>query len=201
MTDVVSCPGSAAADKSRHIPGEVGLWIFIFGDLMIFAILFGVYLHRRGAEPGLFGQSQDTLNRNYGAVNTLVLLASSMLVVLAWRSLNPVVHERLAPRFILGALGCGLVFTGIKVAEYLELIHEGLTPATNSFYMYYFVLTGLHLFHLLLGMGVLAVMWSIARKSTRTVGQRSVFEGGACLWHMVDLLWIVIFPLIFLVRS
>jgi len=202
MTEVASGHDSRACDQTRRIPGEPGLWIFIFGDLVVFAVLFGVFLHARGAGPELFRRSQDTLNRDYGAVNTLVLLLSSMLVVLASRALNSEAYQRLAPRLVLGAIGCGLVFVGVKVVEYHEMINEGLTPAVNSFYMYYFVLTGLHLFHLLLGMGVLTVMFSTARDTpATTAGRRSLFEGGACFWHMVDLLWIVIFPVVFLVRS
>lgn len=200
-TEAALSSNSTRSDRAGHVPGEAGLWILIFGDLMVFAVLFGVYLHARGAEPELFGQSQDTLNRGYGATNTLVLLVSSMLVVLAWRAMNSPESKHLAPPLILGAMGCGVVFIAIKVVEYHEKIATGLTPATNSFYMYYFVLTGLHLFHLLVGVGVLAALWAIARKPAPTTGQQSFFEGGACFWHMVDLLWIVIFPLIFLVRS
>jgi nitric oxide reductase NorE protein len=191
----------APTRPSRHIPGESGLWILLFGDFVIFALLFMVYLHGRGQHSQMFTESQDTLNRNAGAANTVVLLVSSILVVFAWHSIRRHDNQQLASHLVLGAIGCGLCFIAIKVFEYHQKVAAGLTPATNAFYMYYFVLTGLHLFHVIVGLGVLTALWAIARKSNRSQTQLTFFEGGACFWHMVDLLWIMIFPLIFLVRA
>jgi nitric oxide reductase NorE protein len=167
----------------------------------VFTVLFGVYLHARGQDSDLFATSHDTLNRNFGAVNTLVLLVSSLFVVLAWHALRDGTYRRFAPPLLIGALICGLCFVGMKVAEYHEKIEAGLTPATNDFYMYYFVLTGLHLFHLVIGLVMLLVLLNLSRKPNISPRQLNYFEGGACFWHMVDLLWIVIFPLTFLMRA
>jgi nitric oxide reductase NorE protein len=101
---------------------------------------------------------------------------------------------------IVGAFACGLVFIAVKVFEYHERIAAGQTPSENDFYTLYFILTGLHLFHLIIGLGVLTSLWFLARKPELTKHQWAFFEGGTCFWHMVDLLWIVLFPLIFLVR-
>jgi nitric oxide reductase NorE protein len=187
------------APRQYHVPGEVGLWILLFGDMAVFAVLFAVYLQRRGQQPALFASSQDTLNRNLGALNTLLLLASSLLVVLATRAVRGASRAR-APRLVAGAFAFGVGFIVVKAFEYHEKFTAGLTPSTNKFYMYYFVLTGLHLGHLVVGLVVLIVLWTLSRKTELSKTQLMFFEGGACFWHMVDLLWIVIFPLIFLVR-
>lgn len=186
-------------NTKRHVPGEVGVWVFILGDMVIFAILFMTYLQARGQQTQLFDNAQPELNQNYGAVNTVLLLVSSLFVVLAVsavRAGNP-----LASKLILGALACGLAFSVLKAVEYVDKTSHGITPATNDFFMYYFVLTGLHWFHLILGLGVLSRLYILARKSERTKGQELFIEGGACFWHMVDLLWIVLFPLLYLVAS
>ena len=190
---------SRPATRERHIPGELGLWILIFGDMTVFAVLFGVYLHQRSLAPALFAHSQNTLNRDFGALNTLFLLCSSLCVVFATRAVRGA-QRRYAPRLVVAAMAFGLAFIVVKAFEYYDKIHAGLTPSTNKFYMYYFVLTGLHLAHLVFGLVVLGVLFALSRKKENTPGQLMFFEGGACFWHMVDLLWIVIFPLVFLVR-
>lgn len=201
ITDLDSAPIAAPNAHTKHVPGEAGLWILLFGDLLMFTLLFGVYLHGRAQAPEMFAKSQDTLNRGFGAINTLVLLVSSLLVVMAWRAMNRAAQRHLASPLVASAAVCGMVFIAIKIAEYHQKLTAGLTPATNAFYMYYFVLTGLHLFHLIVGLGVLVALWFISRRPRPTRTQLSFFEGGACFWHMVDLLWIVIFPLVFLVRA
>jgi nitric oxide reductase NorE protein len=119
--------------------------------MTVFAVLFGIYLSHRSRQAGLFSTSQDTLNRNLGALNTLLLLISSLLVVLATRAVRGQ-SRHLAPRLVLGAIGCGAGFVVVKAFEYREKLAAGLTPVVNDFYMYYFVLTGLHLAHLIAGL-------------------------------------------------
>ena len=207
MTDVIGVPRSAdGADRNtsepspRHVPGEPGIWVLLFGDMMVFTVLFTVYLHQRGARPGLFAESQGALNRTLGATNTLVLLTSSILVVFATRALRRPELRYLARPLTLGGAAVGSCFVAIKAFEYHEKVTAGITPNTNEFFMYYFVLTGLHLAHVIIGLIVLTVLSTLAGKSEPTGTHMAFFEGGACFWHMVDLLWIVIFPLIFLVR-
>jgi nitric oxide reductase NorE protein len=185
-----------AATPTRHLPGEVGVWVFILGDMAIFAVLFVTYLTGRTGDVDLFNSSQSALNPDFGLVNTLLLLTSSLLVVMGVRS----VKERRGPGawFFLGAIACGLAFSALKVIEYSDKASHGLTPATNDFFMYYFVLTGLHWFHVALGILVLIAMTHFARKDDLTDQQVAFVEGGACFWHMVDLLWIVLFPLLYL---
>jgi nitric oxide reductase NorE protein len=187
------------AEPKKKIPGEEGTWIFILGDMTVFAVFFTVYLVERSKQRTLFELSQATLNKNLGAVNTVLLLISSLFVVLAVRAMRTA-QRRLAQRAITGAFVCGIAFILVKVIEYHERFAAHQTPSTNGFYLLYFVLTGLHLFHLVIGLVVLIVLWSMARKPELSQHQWAFFEGGSCFWHMVDLLWLVLFPLIFLVR-
>lgn len=189
----------STADTPNKVPGEVGVWIFILGDICVFAVFFTYYLVQRSKHIELFDVSQSTLNKNFGAVNTVFLLISSLFVVLAVRAMRAV-ERRLAQRLIAGAFACGAAFIVIKVFEYSERIAAQQIPSTNGFYLLYFVLTGLHLFHLIIGLGVLTALFLLARKPALSRHQWAFFEGGACFWHMVDLLWLVLFPLIFLVR-
>jgi nitric oxide reductase NorE protein len=189
------------ATAERHLPGEEGTWIFILGDMTVFALLFGVYVEARSKDPALFDNQQELLNKNFGAINTLLLLCSSLLVVSAIRALRSQRHRNLAPALIGAAFAVGGVgFTVMKALEWNDKIGHDLTPATNDFWMYYYILTGLHFFHLLLGMGVLMFLFFQARKPSLNERQFAFVEGGACFWHMVDLLWIVLFPLLYLVR-
>ena len=192
-------PTLAAPTKVTKIPGEVGVWIFILGDISVFAVFFTYYLVQRSKQVHLFDVSQATLNKGFGGINTVFLLISSLFVVLAVRSMRAA-ERVLAQRFVAGAFLCGVAFIAVKVIEYHERIAAHQVPSANSFYLLYFVLTGLHLFHLIVGLAVLTALWSFARKADLTANQWAFFEGGSCFWHMVDLLWIVLFPLIFLVR-
>ena len=188
-----------AAEKPKRIPGEEGVWVFILGDICVFAVFFTYYLVQRSKHANLFDLSQSTLNRHLGAVNTFFLLISSLLVVLAVRAMRTA-QRGFARRFIVGAFLCGVAFIVVKAFEYSERISAHQLPTTNGFYLLYFVLTGLHLFHLIIGLGVLTALFFLARRADLSKHQWSFFEGGACFWHMVDLLWLVLFPLIFLVR-
>jgi nitric oxide reductase NorE protein len=193
--------GLPRAERRRHVPGEEGVWVFILGDMAVFALLFGVYLYYRAADPSLFRVSQQGLDQTFGAVNTLLLLASSLFVVTGVRAIRRPAAQ-VAPRLFAAAFACGLGFVLNKYLEYSDKLSHGIKPATNDFWMYYYVLTGLHLFHLLLGLGVLAFCFVQSRKPALALDPvRFAFvEGGACFWHMVDLLWIVLFPLLYLVK-
>ena len=182
-----------------HVPGEVGVWVLILGDMTVFALFFGVFMHYRDHAPALFRHSQATLNQTFGAVNTLLLLTSSLFVVLGVSAVRKRMRT-VAPKLFLLALCCGLAFSVIKVLEYSAKARHGIGLNTNDFYMYYFILTGIHFFHLIIGMGVLVFLWRLSLKPDVGTKQIQYLEAGASYWHMVDLLWIVLFPLIYLVK-
>jgi nitric oxide reductase NorE protein len=184
---------------ATHLPGEVGIWVLILGDMTVFALFFGVFVHYRGHEAALFRHSQMTLNQSYGAINTLLLLTSSLFVVLGVTAVRRRMTS-VAPKLFVLAFICGLGFSLIKVLEYSAKARHGISLNTNDFFMYYFVLTGIHFFHLLIGMGVLVFLWRLSLKPNPSEKQITYLEAGASYWHMVDLLWIVLFPLIYLMK-
>ena len=102
-------------------------------------------------------------------------------------------------RAVVAAMGCGLVFIALKVFEYVSLAGAGHGPGANHFYLYYFILTGLHLFHVCLGLGALAFMATQTRRADLSATRTALVEGAACFWHLVDLLWIFLFALLYLV--
>jgi len=186
-------------EAKRRLPGVEGVWVFVMADMTVFALLFGSFMITRHQNPALFEASRHALNPNFGGVNTLILLTSSWFAALA---LDAVRKSRFVPaqRFIGGAFLCGVAFMVSKAIEYTEKLNAGISLLTNDFFMYYFTLTGIHLFHVLAGNVVLAVLWFMARSRSFDSGRPLVVECGAIYWHMVDLLWIILFPLLYLLR-
>lgn len=185
--------------RPHRTPGDEGIWVLIFGDLLLFTVCFAVYLYYRSRDTVQFAVSQQGLDLSYGGVNTFLLLTSSVLVVVAVSE----VHRgslRAARIPLVGAIFCGLGFIVIKSIEYGHKVAQGITPKTDSFYMYYFVLTGIHLFHVIIGLSLLTGMLiSAHRKRSLTTRQERSFESAGIFWHMVDLLWIILFPLLYLI--
>ncbi len=180
-----------------HLPGDPSMWFFVIGDLIIFGVYFVVYMYYRGQNPDLFLQSQARLSLNIGAVNTVVLLTSSLFVALGTSTARAGKTADALRLFVI-ALACGAAFPLVKLFEYVPEITAGLTPGTNLFFMYYFVMTGLHLCHVLLG---LVILCFVIRNLRGPAAPRISFtETGATYWHMVDILWLILFALLYLMR-
>jgi len=181
------------------MPGEAGVWMFVIGDMLIFALLFSVFVYYRAQDVPLFAASQLSLNQAYGAFNTLLMLSSSWFVALAVHAAR---EQRRAwvTKCIGLAFACGAGFVAVKYFEYGEKFRAGHTITSNDFFMYYFLLTGIHLIHVVIGMGVLAFLWTTARSRVFDPPTVNVLESGATFWHMVDILWIVLFALLYLMR-
>lgn len=183
--------------KFRKIPGEAGLWVLLLGDMVMFGVFFAVFNHQRSHSPEKYADASSSLNLVIGAINTLLLLTGSYLVVLGCRAARANRPASAARLFLLGfATGIGFIVN--KAIEYTGMVRGGHVPSVNDFYMYYFVLTGIHLIHLIIGMGILLVMWSLCRKANPA--HINILEGGASYWHLVDLLWVVLFPLLYVLR-
>jgi nitric oxide reductase NorE protein len=183
----------------RHMPGEEGIWIFIFGDMLVFSLFFITYLYYRGQNVTLFAASQLQLNQTFGVINTFFMLSSSWFVATAVQAARKSPSEK-TPRCFALAFLCGLGFVVVKYFEYGEKIRVGITPNTNDFFMYYYIFTGIHLLHVIIGMGVLIFLARISRVAS--VNDRTIrnLESGGSFWHVVDLLWIVLFALFYLVK-
>jgi nitric oxide reductase NorE protein len=186
--------------KPRRLPGVEGIWVFIGADSVIFAILFLSFMQDRLKNPAVFEASRHTLNMNLGGLDTLILLTSSWSVALAVQAMKrDLVH--LEPRYLLGGALTGLMFVVSKSIEYFQKFAHGLTPGTNPFYMWYFTLTGIHLAHVVVGASLLTYLWIRSRRGTYDHLHKAVPESVASFWHLVDLLWLVLFPLLYLMKA
>ncbi|MDP3552247.1 MAG: cytochrome c oxidase subunit 3 [Novosphingobium sp.] len=188
----------AATPHHGHIPGEPGLWVLIFGDLLVFGVLFVTYAHSFVAEADAMRLSQEKLGRGLGLANTILLLTSSWAIA---HAVNAARHgSTKARQLILGAIALGVAFVGVKIVEWGGHISHGDTLNSSSFFTFYFMYTGIHLLHVLIGLGVLTWLASQCDRSGAWTGSFAVLEGSAVFWHLVDLLWVMLFALLYLLR-
>ena len=198
MTAVRNRPATRTEPGSRF-PGEPGLWVAILGDLVLFSMLFVAALWERRDEPAAYAAGAKLLHVNVGLVNTLILVSSSLCVALAASAYRDGQRPR-AAAMVTAGLGLGIAFVVVKSGEWAFLIADGITPRTDTFFTYYFVITYMHMIHVLIGLAILANLRRrlAAPLSAETAEPRLV--GVACtFWHFVDLVWLIIFPLIYLV--
>jgi nitric oxide reductase NorE protein len=184
---------------ARHLPGEEGVWVFILLDLMAFGMFFAAYIFTRAGEVAIFDQSQEQLSQPLGVVNTLLLVTASWLVAAAVKTVR-VGQGRTASIQLFCALLLGLGFIMSKAIEYTELFEAGVGISSNNFFMFYFCLTLIHLLHTVIGCVILAVLAFSARGGQYSAGKMTGLESGASYWHMVDLLWLILFPLLYMLR-
>jgi nitric oxide reductase NorE protein len=185
--------------RAGHIPGEAGVWVLILGDMSAFTAFFAVFLVHRAQDVALFSVSQAALERRFGLLDTALLLTSSLFVVRAVLAAR-VGARPLAARLLILALVCGGGFVVSKAFEWGRKIAAGITLNTNEFYGFYYMFTGIHLLHVLVGMGVLIYLLARSRRADPGAGYAAVMEGGGAFWHMVDLIWVVLFALFYLLR-
>ena len=179
------------------MPGEAGIWVFVAGDLLVFSIFYLLIALGGRDEASAFAQGRATLNVWLGAVNTALLLTGSWSVAIG---VNGYKYERSGKwgRFLgLGAV-CGAIFVANKLAEWAALARAGITPASSQFYMYYFVFTGIHMLHALVGICVLLFLRSVTRRPDPSRHAVRTLESGAVFWHLVDVLWVFLFALFYL---
>jgi nitric oxide reductase NorE protein len=189
---------AASGRADTHLPGEEGVWVFIGGDLVVFAIFFLTYTTYRAADMALYLQSQALLNRSLGLLNTFLLLTGSLFVAQALRQARK--GAAVTAPLLLAAIACGGGFCVVKAFEYGAKISAGITLNTNEFFIFYYMFTGIHLVHVLIGLGVLTYLWNRARTGPLDGAYVRLLEGGGAFWHLVDLLWVVLFALFYLMR-
>ena len=182
--------------------GRLGLWLFLASEVMLFGALFSSYLLLRAGAPQWPPEGRrasDLVSVPLGTLNTVVLITSSITMVLAWSA--AVQRQLFKARFYLGAtLTCALVFLGVKGVEYAEKLHHGKLPSTDTFYAIYFTLTGLHGLHIVGGVVVIGYLLLTAGRlegpGARAFANR--VENTGLYWHFVDLIWIFLFPTLYL---
>lgn len=197
-TDALSMAGHAAS-SSRRLPGDRDVWVFILAELMMFGAFFVAYAVAWAGDPTGFAASQLTLDRDLALLNTLFLIVSSWAVANAVNAARISRGAAVAPYLAL-AIGLGLAFMMVKYLEYSAKINAGISITGDDFYMFYFCLTGIHLLHVVAGTIILGIMWNNARQGHYHAANLMGLEAGASYWHMVDLLWIFLFALIYLLR-
>ena len=184
---------------NRYPPGDLAIWIFILAELGVFAVFFAVYAFTRANNVELFNEYQLTLNRDAALLNTIALITSSYFVVRAVAAIRQD-DSKLCVRWLLATLLMGLVFVLIKGGEYHHHFSEGINLRTNIFYMFYLSLTFFHFMHVILGMVILAAVAVAAKRGKYNAEEHTGVETGASYWHMVDLVWMVLFPLVYVMR-
>jgi len=189
--------GERRALAAGRVPGASSMWFFIIGDLLIFGVYFVSYMIYRGQDQVLFLTSQRHLDPGIGVINTLVLLTSSLFIALGTEAARSG-GTKAAHRLFSTALALGAVFPLLKMVEWVPKLNAGLTPGENLFFMYYYMMTGLHLCHVLLGLVILGFVTRNLRLANPV--NVTLVETGAMYWHMVDLLWLVLFALFYLMR-
>lgn len=203
MSAVVPLTGTEGGRGASRVvapPGTEGLWVFIFADLCAFALFFTLFSVGRMENPGLYEESRTALSPTVGLINTLCLLTSSWTMVGAVEAVRH--GDRRGARLRLGwTLAIASIFFFMKLSEYHGKFAAGLTIQTNEFFMYYFAFTGIHFLHYLVGMAVLLFLWfRMSGDGEACDRTRVLADSAGCYWHMVDLLWLMLYPLLYLMR-
>ena len=180
---------------------KLGIWIFLASEVMLFGGLFSAYVFLRMAAPvGDFEYWGDKLSVPMATINTLVLISSSVTVIMAWASLK--LKDFGKYKLYMGlTLLFSFIFLVIKYFEYTGKFHHGIYPSSSTFMGIYFTLTGLHGLHILGGIIVMGYMWlPIGSKMWETNPEMFTnrIEVAGLYWHFVDLVWIFLFPILYL---
>jgi nitric oxide reductase NorE protein len=191
--------GQENESEKRYPPGDLAIWIFILAELAVFAAFFAAYAFARMDSVELFDTYQQTLDRRAALINTFALITSSYFVVRAVAAVREG-NNRGCVHWLLAALGMGVLFLVVKGGEYAHHFGEGVTLSTNTFYMFYLSLTFFHFMHVILGMVILAAVAVKAHREQYSAAEHTGVETGASYWHMVDLVWLILFPLVYVMR-
>lgn len=190
---------NGATSSKPYLPGDLAMWFFILAELTVFAIFFIGFAITRQLYPDMFQQGQDYLHPAAGGINTVALISSSCMVALSLNAIRQSRHAYAA--MLLGAaLLMASVYLAVKTWEYNQLLDLGFGLSTNTYFTLYFFITGFHFMHVILGMIILGVMTFRIINGAYQGASLSGFESGACYWHMVDLVWIILFPLLYVIN-
>ena len=196
--------------EQQHETSWLGMWIFLATEVMMFGGMFAGYAIYRFAYSDAFTEASNQLNLWLGTVNTAVLICSSFTMALAVRSAQ-MGNRKALVGLLLSTIVLGAVFLGIKFGEYYFKITEHLIPGPSFafpgplarpaeiFFSLYFALTGLHAAHMLVGIGLLSALLIKALRGRFSPGYFTPVELTGLYWHFVDIVWIFLFPLLYLV--
>jgi len=206
--------------EQQRNTAALGMWLFLVTEIMFFGGLFCAYLVYRVAHFNAFAAGSQQLDIRWGAFNTAVLLISSLTVVLAVRAAQDGNRKQLVIYLVLTVL-LGLTFLGVKAIEYREKFEKHHVPGAGFqftetfddngqhkpvnpreaelFFSLYFAMTGMHALHMIIGCGLFSVLIVLAWKGHYTPGYYTPIENAGLYWHLVDIIWIYLFPLLYLI--
>ena len=194
----------------QHEAATLGMWVFLATEVLFFGGLFTAYMLYRVWYPETFGAASRTLDITLGAVNTMVLITSSLTMALAVHAAATDERRRLM-LFLVLTMALGMAFLGIKGIEYYQKFEEHHIPGfgfhfegtaperANLFFSLYFAMTGLHALHMIIGLAVMMVMLFMAWRGRFSARWHTPIEISGLYWHFVDIIWIFLFPLLYLV--
>ena len=196
--------------QQREAAG-LGMWLFLATEVMFFGGLFAAYLLYRVWYPDVFGEASRTLDITLGSVNTLVLICSSLTMALGVHA-AATGERRALMIFVVLTMALGVIFLGIKGVEFYDKFAHHHVPgpsfhfegpgAANAqlFFSLYFAMTGLHAFHMVIGLGIMSVILWMAWRHRFSPSWYTPVEISGLYWHFVDIIWIFLFPLLYLVK-
>lgn len=196
--------------EQQHQADSLGMWLFLAQEVLFFGGLFAAYATYRFLYPEAFLEASHHLNVTLGAINTAVLLCSSLSVAMSVHAAQTE-NRRLLVALLLLTMVFGIIFLGIKAVEYTTDWHEGLIPGlrwtqtgehaqqVQLFFVLYFVMTGLHAIHMIIGLAIFAVLAFMAWRGRFTSRHHVPIELTGLYWHFVDIVWVFLFPLLYLI--
>jgi len=210
MVDAVIVARQFDDARQQRRASDLGMWVFLATEILFFGALFMSYTISRIHDPEAFAIASRLTNITLGSVNTAVLLTSSLTMALAVRAMK-LGMRRTSVGFMCATIALGIAFLAIKGTEYWLDYTGNLVPAVNFaqpgphaagvelFFFLYFVMTGWHSLHMLIGIVVLGSLAVMAWRSDFTPHYFTPVELGGLYWHLVDIVWIFLYPLLYLV--
>jgi cytochrome c oxidase subunit 3 len=196
--------------EQQHAAGNLGMWLFLVTEILFFGGLFAAYAVYRWQYPAAFAQASHDADLTLGTINTIVLIGSSLTMAMA------VYYAQMGNRkaivgFLILTMILGVAFLGIKSAEYHHKYVDHHVPGpgfefqgsearqAQLFFIFYFVMTGMHAVHMIIGLGLLTTIAVMAWRGRYSVGHHAPVELSGLYWHFVDIVWIFLFPLLYLI--
>ncbi|MBC3348792.1 cytochrome c oxidase subunit 3 family protein [Pseudomonas sp. SWRI196] len=193
----MSTSAEADALSTRRLPGDLAMWFFILAELTVFALLILAFAVAQALTPPLFSEGRQLLDRSTGLAMTLSLLSAGLFAALAQEQVRQDRPRQGALLLWLALLVAG-GYVALKLIEYAHLLANGLGLEHNTFFTLYWILTAFHFLHVLLGMVILGWLAEGCRRRRYGSQQCSGQESGVLYWHMVDLVWVLLFPVVYI---
>lgn len=199
LTANAAGPVGQPQEEHKALPGDLAVWIFIFAELLVFGVLFLAYALARRSHIELFNSEQALLDRRGGLINTLVLISSSYFIACAGAAIRAD-RVRACVAWLCGAWALGAVFLALKAMEFSHDADIGLQLSRNLFDMFYLSLTFFHFMHVVMAMVIVSAVIRNTLQGRYSAHAHAGIETASSYWHMVDLVWIILFVLVYVLH-